>query len=349
MVENLSYVPQSETLEILEQETLICEGFESRVTSPEKPLVHPHEGVHLRVSPNEDLSPYFDENCPIENTLLPFLTAMAAARSVFGDPADSDEYHYFEQWVNVHLVPRFGGCNKFQIEVIGRSARGDTWAQPVGYPKSEEYEQSPVVREEQEMIKKMMPSMLNEIAQEAKDVTLFDGQSEKESHDLAIFHFQNFEIMMAKKNPHVEEGGLHLWVHANNGGSHEGVQSDVKNGVEQFILAEAISKVIYKELGVPIEIHFSGNWGLPTWQQQFEAVANGKDPGKNYYGENLSAHANLYGAPPETDRVDLPPRPVYERPTMPDATREKVKQALADYMPAILDNYTGKKLTEIVM
>lgn len=29
--------------------------------------------------------------------------------------------------------------------------------------------------------------------------------------------FKNFQIMMAQKKPHVEEGGLHLWVHESLG------------------------------------------------------------------------------------------------------------------------------------
>jgi len=55
----------------------------------------------------------------------------------------------------------------------------------------------------------------------------------------------------------------------------------------------------------------------------------------------------MYGAPVGINRVDLPPRPVYERPEIPSQTRERVKQVLAESLPSILDEFSGKKLTEI--
>jgi hypothetical protein len=333
--------------EIKPEEKELFHGFESKVISPLKPLVPTNEGTHLRIIPDTEITPYFEEGCDIKKTIRPFLTALATARAMFGDPSEKDEYYYWNQWVNVHLIPRFGGKSNFQIEVIGRNARGDTWAEPVEYPKLEEYDQFLIVREEQEMLEQMIPKKAQEVAVEAAGATLFDDNKEYEAKEKTIFSFQNFEIMMPTENPHVEEGGLHLWVHANDRGQNEGVQSNVKNGLEQFIISEAIAKVIYKELGVPIEIHFSGNWGLPTHHQEEESVAKGEDPSGNYYGENLSAHANLYGAPPETDRADLPPRPAYERPAMPEETREKVRLALEKSLPHLLDAFLGKKVMDI--
>lgn len=335
--------------EIKPQNSELFHGFGSRVITPEKPLVPTNEGTHLRVVPDQEMPPYFKEECKIKDTIRPFLTALATARAMFGDPEDPNEFHYWNQWVNVHLLPRFGGKENLQIEVVGRNARGKTWAEPINYPKLEEYEQNSIVQEEQGMLERNIPKRAQEIANEADETRLFDDQNEYETQEKTIFSFQNFEVMMAASNPHVEKGGLHLWIHANNRQNKEGVQSDVKNGVEQFIVAQSVAKAVYQELGVPIEIHFSGNWGLPSYKQQEEKVAKGADPIQNYYQENLSAHANLYGAPPETDRVDLPERPVYERPEISQETRQKVKIALEKNLPGLLNEFTNKTITEAVL
>lgn len=333
--------------EIMPQRTELFHGFESKVICPEKPLVPTNEGTHLRVVPDKEMPPYYEEECDIKDTIKPFLTALATARAMFGDPKKREEYHYWNQWVNVHLLPRFGGKETFQIEVIGRNARGNTWAKPIDYPKLEEYDQRSIVKEEQEMLERNIPKRAKEIVEEAAETKLFDEDGEHESPEKAIFSFQNLDIMMPKENPHVNEGGLHLWVHNSSKQKHEGVQSSVKNGLEQFLVAQSIAKVVYKATGTPIEIHFSGNWGLPSHFQQEEKVAKGADPSDNYYAENLSAHANLYGAPPETDRVDLPERPVYERPEIPGATRQKIKDALENDLPAMLSQFTNKTVAEL--
>jgi len=51
---------------------------------------------------------------------------------------------------------------------------------------------------------------MKDVLEEVGNVSLFTDEGEYTPHDLTIFSFQNFEIMMAKKNLHVEAGGLHL-------------------------------------------------------------------------------------------------------------------------------------------
>lgn len=305
---------------------------ETRVVMPEKPLVPPQEGTHLRVLPTVEQKPYFDPNSSIRESLPVFVEAVAAARAVFGSTEDEDNY-YWSQWVNVHLVPRFGGREHLQIEVVGRNARGDTWAQPIDYPKEELYPSFPTVQQEREMLARELPKQTTAVNAEIASQTLFNQDNyQGKPGEKTIFAFQNYEVMMARENPHVEEGGLHLWVHANTPEHHEGVQSNLHHGVEQFIVASSVAKSIYSELGVPIEIHFSGNWGLPT---------------AGHWKENLSAHANLYGAPPGQERVALPPRPGYERPTIPEATREQVAQALQTNMQKYLQEFIGMSLADM--
>lgn len=321
----------SPTPEELKQNEIFFQASESKIIIPEKNLVRPSEGVHLRVEPNNEQLPYFNPDAKIANSLNPFLVAVGTARSVFGNPGKED-YYYWSQWVNLHCLPRFGGQNHLQFEVIGRNARGETWAQPVDYPKSEEFDPSFVVLGEMNTIREQLPNYLTEIKDEIQNVILFDkpdSAAQIEPNDKTIFQFQNFEIMMAKANPHVEKGGLHLWVHAHIDKNAEGVQSDIKNGVEQFIIASAVAKSIYSEMGIPIEIHFSGNWGLPT---------------EGHWEENLSAHANLYGAPPGKENVELPPRPTYQRPEIPEETRQKTKQALEKHMTEYLKEFINFKL-----
>lgn len=325
----------SPTPEALKPEEIFFRGLESKVTVPEKTLVEPHEGVHLRIEPDKEELPYFNPEAKISNSLHPFLVAIATARSVFGKPGTED-YYYWSQWVNLHCLPRFGGQNHLQFEVIGRNAAGETWAKPVDYPKSEQFNPSSVVLGEMSVIKEQLPNSLEDVKKEAQSVTLFDkpdSADQIEPGDKTIFQFQNYEIMMPKANPHVEEGGLHLWVHAHIENKAEGVQSEVKNGVEQFVIASAIAKSIYAEIGVPIEIHFSGNWGLVPKNE----------PGENWQ-EHLSAHANLYGRPPGKENVELPPRPDYQRPEIPEETRQKTKEALEKHMLEYLDEFINFKL-----
>lgn len=321
--------------ENIDQEKAFFEGLESKVMVPEKTLVKPYEGVHLRIEPDEEKLPYFNPEAKISESLKPFLIAVATARSVFSDPSRED-YDYYSQWVNLHCLPRFGGQNHLQFEVIGRNARGETWAEPVDYPKSENFDPSYVSLGEMRMIKDELPKYLQEVTDEAQSVTLFDKSGSEEQiqpNEKTIMQFQNFEIIAPRDNPHVEEGGLHIWINAHVDKNAEGVQSDVKNGVEQFILASAVAKSIYQEMGVMIEIHFSGNWGLPT---------------EGHWRENLSTHANLYGAPPGKENVDLPPRPQYERPAIPEETRQRIKEALQKHMTEYLNEFVGQSFESII-
>lgn len=302
-----------------------------------KPLVPSSEGFNLTVTPEQSSKPYFDPEAKIQDSMPTFLTALATARSVFGDRNSKDEYNLYNQWVNVHLLPRFGGEKHLQIEVTGRNAAGKTWGQPIDYPKTDiNYEQFPVVKQEVEMVSQLLPSQYQEILNEAQEVTLFDkpgteGQFPPKSK--TIFQYQNFEIMAPTENPHIEEGGLHFWIQANTDKKFEGVQSDVKNGLEQFILSSAVAKAIYQEFGRPIEIHFSGNWGLAM-----------PDNPK----ENLSAHANLYAAPADTNRVDLPDRPGYQRPPMPEEIRQRARKALEERLPELVNQLAGRRVSEIL-
>lgn len=329
----MSEIPSFNPEEEVDQNEVFFQGLESKVTVPEKTLVHPYEGVHLRIEPDDEKLPYFDPEAKISESLQPFLTAVATARSVFSDPSRED-YNYYSQWVNLHCLPRFGGQEHLQFEVIGRNARGETWAQPVDYPKSEDFEPSPVVLDEMKMVRDELPGMLQEVTKEAQTVTLFDrtgSEGQIQPVERTIMQFQNYDIVAPQGNPHVKEGGLHLWIYAHMEGHAEGVQSDVKNGVEQFIVASAVAKSIYQEMGVPIEIHFSGNWGLPT---------------EGHWSENLSAHANLYGAPPGKENVELPPRPQYENPAIPEETRTKAKEALEKHLSTHLNEFINQPLSQ---
>jgi hypothetical protein len=336
-------IPNIETSAEQEQSKEIFEDTEldSKVTILKNPLVKPSEGTHLRVEPREETLPYFDPDAKISDSLKPFLAAIAVARSVFGNPENPNEYYYWSQWVNVHLLPRFGGQRHLQIEVIGRSARGNTWAKPIEYPGGENYEPFKVTKEELIMHEREIPKNLSRVKDEAHDTTLFDQESAEdkiEADKLTVFQFQNFEIKAPKNNPHVWEGGLHLWVHAYMDENAEGVQSNVKIGIEQFIIASAVAKSIYEEMGVPIEIHFSGNWGLIPKDEKI----------KTNQKENLSAHANLYGAPPSHEGVELPPRPKYERSAIPEETRQRAQKALEKHFKEYASPFLGKKLSELI-
>jgi hypothetical protein len=325
--------------EVIKQEEIFFQGLESKVTIPEKTLVHPYEGIHLRIEPDEEQLPYFNPEAKISKSLASFLVAMATARSVFSDPSRED-YYLYSQWVNLHCLPRFGGQNYLQFEVIGRNARGETWAQPVDYPKSESFDPPTyVVLDEMLMIKDELPKDLQEVTSEAQSVTLFDKEESEQQiqpNEKTIMQFQNFEIIAPRENPHVKEGGLHLWINAHLDKNAEGVQSDVKNGVEQFILSSAVAKSIYQELGIPIEIHFSGNWGLVPKNE----------PGEHWQ-EHLSAHANLYGAPPGQENVELPPRPNYQNPDIPEVTRQKIKEALEKHLSNYLEEFVNFHLNSL--
>jgi len=323
------------TKELEYNNEVIFDNDEIRLVLPEKPLVAPEEGVHVRVEPKEAQKPYFDPEAKIGESLETFKSALAAARSVFGSQEQGDNY-FWSQWVNVHLVPRFGGQNQLQVEVIGRNARGETWAQPVDYPEGEEYQKNPIVREEIEMIKREMLQNNRDIDNEISNEPIFNNEDYSgEPDEKTIYTFQNYEVRMARENPHVNEGGLHLWVHANTkeDEKYEGVQSGLRHGIEQFIIASAVAKSVYQELGVPIEIHFSGNWGLPV---------------RGHWKENLSAHANLYGAPSSEEGAKLPPRPGFERPTIPEETRQKARQALEVNMAKYLNEFVGANLNQLL-
>jgi len=351
--------------------TVLSESENGKVLLPAVPLVPPDGGVNITVIPAREIKPYFDPESNIEDSLPPFLLSLAAARAVIFEP-DSKKVSKFSQWVNVHAIPRFGGEDHLQFEVTGKNARNEkAWAMPVKYPKEElvlaeeypgytawaetarrlgkaKYDAYPVVIEEIEQIGSQIPSRERDILQESKGMTLFNQEPEEgeATDDKCIYVYKNFQIMMAKQNPHVLEGGLHLWVHESSGRKTEGVQSDVKDALEQFILASAIAKSVYAETGRKIEIHFSSNWGLPTQLQQQEAEAGGRDPGKSYYRENLTTHANLYAAPPGTDRVDLPERPVYSNPEIPEETRQQIKIALEKHLLHYLGPFENKQMFE---
>lgn len=328
MSEIPSYNPEN-----IDQNEIFFQGLESEVIVPEKTLVKPYEGAHLRIKPDQEQLPYFNPEAKIAPSLKPFLTAIATARSVFSDPSRED-YYYYSQWVNLHCLPRFGGQNHLQFEVIGRNARGETWAQPVDYPKSEDFDPSVVSLDEMKMVRDELPDKLQEVVDESQSITLFDKPGSEEQIqpvERTIMQFQNYDVVAPQGNPHVEEGGLHLWIYAHMDKNVEGVQSDVKNGVEQFIVASAVAKSIYQEMGVPIEIHFSGNWGLPI---------------EGHWSENLSAHANLYGASPGKENVELPPRPQYQNPTIPEETRQKAKEALEKHMATYLNEFVKQPLSQ---
>lgn len=334
---------RNETAELKEGDEVIFSAGNFEVVAPKKPLVPPSEGSHFRIKSKEALPPYFSNRSNIRDTLKPYLLALATARSVFGDPEEKDN-HYWSQWVNTHLLPRFGGQEKLQVEVIGRNARGDTWAEPIDYPRQEDYEQYPVVKEEVEATKQSLPRNWEDIKKEAADTLLFEEKKEEEAveevpHELAIFRFNSYEVRMPKKNPHVRLGGIHLWIHPRLKDKHEGAHSDIKEGVEQFIIATAISKVIYQGMGVPIEIHFSGNWGLATSKQEKEG---------RKIKEDLSAHANMYGAPGDKEYVELPKRPVYERPTIEEDVRGKAETLLKNTLPKYLEEFRNFSLREVL-
>jgi len=370
--EHLMYPHELENKESGES-TLLYSSKLGRVMLPTHPLVPPDGGVNLTVIPTEEKEPYYEPNAPIEASLPPFLLSLAAARAVITDP-ESGRYSKFSQWVNVHAIPRFGGETALQFEVTGKDAMNDpAWAMPVKYPKGEgaideeypgyskygeltqasekvDYGMYPVVKEEIDQIRGQLAKCEEDILKEADNAVLFEGEAPEvpRQEDKILLVYKNFEIMMAKANPHVEEGGLHLWVREASGRQTEGVQSDVHNALEQFIMAEAISKAIYKGLGRKIEIHFSSNWGLATERQQQEAVARGKDPEGNYIKESLSAHANLYAAPPDKDYVNLPERPAYTNPEIPEETRQRTKAALEQYLPGYLTPFEHKKASELI-
>lgn len=320
---------------------VILETKSSMVLIPQKPLVPPEEGINLSVVKTVDSQPYFLPETKIEDSFEPLIAAIATARSVFGE-SGTDDYHKYSQWVNVHYLPRFGGDEKMQIEVIGRNARGRDWAKPVKYPQNVDYEQYPVIKSEIEMIRNLAPKIFDELISESQEVTLFDQERPESAKDdpKTLVSFGKFDIRAARETPHVEEGGLHLWVHqwkTEGEDSPEGMQSRLKYGVEQSIVAQAVAKAIYQELGIPVEIHFSGNWGLPS-------RANG-------FQESLSAHANIYGAPPGKDFVALPERPAregseYLRPNIPEETREKLREALEKHFLTYAEEFKGKKLSE---
>ena len=371
MAETISYPYEMESVE--PGSTILISSENGRVLLPAVPLVPPDGGVNLTVVPAEETGPYFAPETKIDDTLEPFLLSLAAARSVMLEP-DSQKVSRYCQWVNVHAIPRFGGEEQLQFEVIGKNAKNPkAWAMPPKFPKEEsslaeeypgytqwedaarrvgtvDYDSFPVVQEEIEQIKSQIPDRERDILEETKGVTLFDQKADENEavDDKCIFRFRNFQIMMAKQNPHVKEGGLHLWVHESSGRKAEGVQSDVKNALEQFIISSAIAKSVYAETGRKIGINFMGNWGLPNRLQQEEAVNQGRDPEKNYYREILTAHANLYAAPPDVDRVDLPERPVYSNPEIPEDTRQTIKSALDQHLLSYLQPYENKKMSEII-
>lgn len=369
MSETLAFVPDIENNENL----TVYHGELGIVVLPIHPLVPPDGGVNFTVIPNTETKPYFDQETPIRDTLKPFLLALATARAIIKEPGNEKASEY-SQWVNVHAIPRFGGESHLQFEVIGKNARNPkAWAMPVKYPKqegalSEEYPEYsrygdmipqddgvnyasfPVVKEEIEQVIKQLENREAEIISSSKEITIFDGDIPENVvyNPQAIFKYKNFEINMPMKNPHVKEGGLHLWIHELTGKKAEGVQSDVKNGLEQFILASIVAKCIYQKLGRAIEIHFSGNWGLPTSLQQEEAVASGKDPEGQYIKENLSAHANLYAAPIGINRVELPERPIYRNPDTSEDEKDRVQQALNEGFEGYIKEFENRKVNEII-
>lgn len=353
--------------------TVLAESENGKVLLPAVPLVPPDGGVNVTVIPAKEIKPYFDPESNIEDSLPPFLLSLAAARAVIFEP-DSNKVSKFSQWVNVHALPRFGGESHLQFEVTGKNAMNEkAWAMPVKYPKGEgtideeypgysrwgiagkkiegvKYEMFPVVIEEIEQIKSQLVQRENDIVDEAQNVILFNEETTEDiKHDeKCMFTFRNFDIIVSKANPHVKKGGFQLCVVETGKKKTEGVQSDVKNALEQFIISSAIAKCIFQAMGRKIEIHFSSNWGLPTHLQQQEAVLQGKEPGVNHMKEILGAHANLYAAPPETNIVELPERPIYSNPEVASEDREIVRSALEKYLLDYLKPFENKKISEVI-
>lgn len=371
MTETITYPYEMENVE--SGSTILHNSENGKVLLPAAPLVPPDGGVNLTVIPSSEIGPYFSPDTQIGDTLPAFLASLATARAIMFEPS-SKKVSKYSQWVNVHAIPRFGGESHLQFEVIGKNAMNEkAWAMPVKYPKEEgtideeypgyskwgvagkkiegiNYEMYPVVTEEIDQIKSQLAQRENDVTNESQNVTLFDEETPAETqHDeKCILTYKNFDIMMAKANPHVKEGGLHLWVNETSKRKTEGVQSDMKNAFEQFILASAIAKSIFAETGRKIEIHFSSNWGLPSHLQQEEAIAQGKDPEAKYIKESLTAHANLYAAPPEIDWVDLPERPIYSNPEIPQQTREIIQAALEQNLTGYLQPFENKKISEVM-
>lgn len=370
MSETLKYSPELEDQE--PGSTILSSTENGRVLLPAMPLVPPDGGVNLTVIPSTEIGPYFSPDTQISDTLPAFLTSLAAARAIIHEP-DSEKVSRFSQWVNVHAIPRFGGEGHLQFEVTGKNAMNEeAWGMPVKYPKEEgaideeypgysqwgiagkkiegvKYDMYPVVVEEIGQIKSQMAQRESDIVKESESVTLFDEETPEgiEHDEKCMFTFRNFDIIVSRANPHVKEGGFQLCVVETSKRKTEGVQSNVKNALEQFIISSAIAKCIFQAMGRKIEIHFSSNWGLPTHLQQEEAILQGKDPGANHIKEILGAHANLYAAPPEVDRVELPERPIYSNPDIAEETREAVRVALEDNLIGYLRPFENKKVLDV--
>lgn len=316
-------------------ESLIYEDADDVVILPQKPLVPPTEGTNLTVVKKEPTKPYFDPQAEIAPTLSTFMKSLALGRASLG--LESDDRHRYSQWVNIHLLPRFAGQKQLQVEVTGRNARGDTWAQPIKYPEHEaNYDQFPIVRQEIETIKNQFEGYWQTVQEEAEDLTLFDNDGDFEKTDQStIFQFQNFEVKLVSDNPHVREGGLHLWVQANypEGKKPEGAHSDIKDGLEQFIIAQAVAKSVYQCIGRPLEIHFSGNWSLPI---------------RGHWKHDPSTHANLYVAAPDEEGAKLPPRPGFVNPELSPEIKEKITRELPELMSSYLNEFSHKDLNQLL-
>lgn len=370
MSETLGYVPNLEKHN--EDEPTIYHGRLGKAIVPSRPLIPPDGGVNLTVVPNREIGPYFSPKTEISDTIPPFLLSLATARAVVSDPKGGRVSRY-SQWVNVDMMPRFGGEDHFQAEVIGKNAMNESaWAMPTKYPKGEgtvgeqypgysnfpshSYESDdtsqtfPVVEEEIRQISQLLPSKESEILAEAGEAVLFSGEFSEDFkyHENAILRYRNYEVVFVEKGPHVKEGGLHFWIHKLAGEHAEGVQDNVKNGLEQFILATIVSKAVYRATKRIVQIRFMGNWGLPTPLQQKEALARGKDPSQNYINENLSAHANLYVPPIGEEHVELPERPVYENPDVADGQKKIIEDAIIDDFQRYITEFEGAKIDKLL-
>lgn len=78
--------------------------FGAEVIVPERTLVEPYEGVHLRIEPNNEELPYFNPEAKITNSLNSFLVAMATtSRKKTKEALERHMPEYLNEFVNFQL------------------------------------------------------------------------------------------------------------------------------------------------------------------------------------------------------------------------------------------------------
>ena len=333
--------------EFIRRGTVLWENGICQVIAPERPLTSKKEGLHLRLVLRENLPPVWDRKTDIKKILQGYGISVGVAKVLAESGISGTNF-----WANIQLNGEWGGQFEPVIDIFGRSIEspqgGETWAQPVKMPNSDNLPYQEMTEVEKARFKRLFKSYLPLWEKEMKNVDLYSDEKLGEYPDCEKLpeNLRSSGIAWVSTSYYIDHADRVQLPQSGWLGIHRRPDAiklrkpwqNLKQALEMMGVDITVLQLLWERGIIPgnrpnFGIHYSGNWALPyrlrgiadpksdLSAEEFDflsrvnkAIMNGHDL-KRYKVEardqffRIHAHGHLYWLFDPNRALVLPPYP----------------------------------------